>query len=402
MGWGPSRRSHFRRAPAAHYPDPVLQDHQLKEAADRFGTPLYVYDAAEVDAALTRVRAAFGEARLFYAMKANPNLSLLARLRAAGVGFECVSAGELARASKVGARGGEVLLNGPAKTDEEYRLGAELGATFVLDRPGELELLPPGSRVLVRVNPGLSVSTHDHLATGAAGSKFGVRPAEVPGLLLGLREAGHHPLGLHLHIGSAIRDPADFSAAFARVSELRPQTGELGVLDVGGGWGLDADLGGIAAEARRAAAAFGAQLWAEPGRYLVARAGVLLTRVMGRKTTGRAFTLLDAGMTELLRPMLYGAEHGVRALWGEEGTTPSDLAGPACESGDLLGRDVPLPPAERGDLLAILDAGAYGAAMSSNYLTRPRPAEVLWDGQDWAIMRRRERVQDIWAAEQQD
>lgn len=379
----------------------MLHDDQLKEAADRFGTPLYVYDAAELDGALTRVRAAFGDARLFYAMKANPNLTLLGRLRAAGVGFECVSAGELARAAKVGASGGEVLLNGPAKTDQEYRLGGELGASFVLDRPGEVGLLPPGSRVLVRVNPGLSVSTHDHLATGAASSKFGVRPAEVPGLLLGLREAGHEVLGLHLHIGSAIRDSGDFSAAFARISELRPQTGELGVLDVGGGWGLDADLGGVAAEARRAAAVFGAELWAEPGRYLVARSGVLLTRVMGRKTTGRDFTLLDAGMTELLRPMLYGAEHGVRALW-EGQPTPSDLAGPACESGDLLGLDVLLPLAERGDLLAVLDAGAYGAAMSSNYLTRPRPAEVLWDGQDWVVMRRRERLEDIWAAEEQD
>ena len=372
----------------------------MKQAAERFGTPLYAYSAAELDAALGRVQAAFGNARIWYAMKANPNLTLLRRLGAAGVGFECVSLGELSRAAKVGAGGDAVLVNGPAKSDEEYRLGAQLGATFIVDRAGEVTLLPPASRVLVRVNPGLSVSTHDHLATGAAHSKFGVRPDDLPEVLAALKSGGHTCRGLHLHIGSSVRDAADFGTAFARVAELSALTGPLEVLDVGGGWGLDADLHGIAAKAREAAAAFGAHLWVEPGRYLVARAGVLLTRVMGHKTTGRGFTLLDAGMTELLRPMLYGAEHPVHALWDGEATT-SDLAGPACESGDLLGKGVTLPAgAVRGDLLALLDAGAYGAAMSSNYLTRPRPAEVLWDGHEWSVMRRRETAEEIWAAEE--
>jgi diaminopimelate decarboxylase len=381
-----------------------LTDEQMQQAAEALGTPLYAYSAAELDAALARVRAAFSDARIWYAMKANPNLTLLRRLAAAGVGFECVSLGELGRAVKVGAAGDEVLVNGPAKSDEEYRLGAALGATFVVDRAEEVGLLPPRSRVLVRINPGLSVSTHDHLATGPTDSKFGVRPADLPGILEALSAAGHTLRGLHLHIGSAVRDPADFGAAFEQVARLSALTGPTEVLDLGGGWSLDADLHGIAATARTAAAAFGAQLWVEPGRYLVARAGVLLTRVMGHKTTGRDFTLLDAGMTELLRPMLYGAEHPVRALWNADGGQPttSDLAGPACESGDLLGKDVTLPAgARRGDLLAILEAGAYGAAMSSSYLSRPRPAEVLWDGEQWVVMRRREMVQDIWAAEEE-
>jgi diaminopimelate decarboxylase len=138
----------------------------------------------------------------------------------------------------------------------------------------------------------------------------------------------------------------------------------------------------------------------EPGRYLVARSGVLLTRIMGHKQTGRDFTLTDAGMTELLRPMLYGAAHPVRALWEGSEVVISDLAGPACESGDLLGKDVTLPAgAVRGDLLALLEAGAYGSAMSSTYLTRPRPAEVMWDGAEWLVIRRRETAEDIWAAE---
>lgn len=373
----------------------------LLAAADRFGTPLYVYDAAELDAALARVRAAFGEARVFYAMKANPNLTLLRRMRAAGVGFECVSAGEIARAEQVGAGGEAVLVNGPAKSPEEYAAGARLGATFIVDRAEEVGLLPPGSRALVRVNPALNVSTHDHLATGAAGSKFGVTPEQVPGVLAALREAGHDARGLHVHIGSAIRNAADFSAAFARLAELHGQTGDLEVLDVGGGWGLDADLPGIAREARGAASVFGAALWVEPGRYLVARAGTLLTRVVGTKHTGRNFLLTDAGMTELLRPMLYGAQHPVTPLWDGETREVWDVAGPACESGDLLAREVSLPEPAPGDLLAVGEAGAYGASMSSTYLTRPRPAEALWDGSGWTLIRRREMPQDVWAAELQ-
>ncbi|WP_019585533.1 diaminopimelate decarboxylase [Deinococcus apachensis] len=372
---------------------------QFLDAAARFGTPLYVYDAAELDAALARVRAAFGDARVYYAMKANPNLTLLRRMRSAGVGFECVSAGEIARAEQVGAGGDQVLVNGPAKLAEEYAAGARLGATFIVDRVEEVGLLPPRSRALVRVNPALSVSTHDHLATGAAGSKFGVTPEQAPGMLSALREAGHDARGLHVHIGSAIRNAADFSAAFARLAELRPQTGNLEVLDVGGGWGVDADLPGIAREARAAASVFGAALWVEPGRYLVARAGTLLTRVVGTKHTGRNFLLTDAGMTELLRPMLYGAAHPVTALWDGGARETWDVAGPACESGDLLARDVPLPEPAPGDLLAVGEAGAYGASMSSTYLTRSRPAEALWDGSGWTLIRRRETPQDVWAAE---
>lgn len=376
----------------------MLTDTQLLEAAQRFGTPLYVYDAAELDAALECVRAAFTGTQIFYAMKANPNLSLLRRFHSSGVGFECVSAGELARAVKVGAAGEDILVNGPAKSDEEYAQGGRLGATFIVDRGEEVMLLPPNSKALVRVNPALSVSTHDHLATGAGSSKFGVPLVEVPAVLGALRAAGHTARGLHVHIGSAIRDAGDFAAAFAKLSELRPSVGDLEVLDVGGGWSLDADLSGIAQQAREAASVFGAQLWAEPGRYLVASAGVLLSKVVGSKHTGRDFVLLDAGMTELIRPMLYGAVHPIKALWRGDQTKQYDLAGPACESGDVLARDVPLPTPRRGDVLALLEAGAYGSAMSSTYLSRPHPAEVLWDGA-WHIIRRRESAETIWAAE---
>lgn len=372
----------------------------LHAAAQQHGTPLYAYDAAELDASVARVRAAFGNARVYYAMKANPNLSILRRLHAQEVGFECVSAGEIARAAHIGATGEHLIVNGPAKSPAEYALGAQLGATFIIDREEEVALLPPASRALIRVNPALNVSTHDHLATGAADSKFGVTPEQAPRVLNALRAAGHTALGLHVHIGSAIRDAHDFTVAFARLNDLRPHTGPLPVLDTGGGWGIGADLPGIAREAHATAATFGARLWVEPGRSLVATAGTLLTRVVGTKTTGRPFALLDAGMTELLRPMLYGAQHPVTPLWQREGTSQWDLAGPACESGDLLGRDVTLPTPHPGDLLAIHEAGAYGAAMSSNYLTRPRPPELLWERDQWTVIRQRETPQDIWRAEE--
>ena len=377
----------------------MLSPDLLRGAADRFGTPLYVYDAAELDAALQRVTSAFGDARVFFAVKANSNLSILRRMAGAGLGFDCVSYGELRRAEHLGLAGERIISNGPAKSQEEYDLGARLGVTFIVDRVDEVRLLPPQSRALVRVNPALQISTHDHLATGSAASKFGVTPDQVPGVLQALRDAGHRALGLHVHIGSAIRDAHDFTAAYERLAELRSLTGPLDVFDAGGGWGIGADLAGIAREARHAAAVFDAELWVEPGRYLVAQTGVLLTRVVDVKRTGRNFCLVDAGMTELIRPMMYGAVHPVTPLWERDPVEPWDVAGPACESGDLLARDVPLPLPARGDLLVVGEAGAYGAAMSSQYLTRSRPAEVLAENGEWQVVRRRETAEEIWQAE---
>ena len=377
-----------------------LTDAHLLEAAAQFETPLYAYDLATLKRQLERVKNAFRGARLFYAMKANPNLTLLGHIRAAGFGFECVSRGELERCIYLGCSGEDILVNGPAKSAGEYARGAELGATFIVDRPGELERLPPVSRILIRVNPALEVSTHDHLATGAAHSKFGVTLEDVPHTLTRARELGHRVRGLHLHIGSAIRDATDFSLAFEKIAALAQTTGPLEVLDCGGGWGLDATLEDIAEVATRAAAAFGAQLWVEPGRFLVAECGVLLSRVVGFKKTARNFALVDAGMTELIRPMLYGAEHPVRVLSSSSASTQTyDLAGPACESGDVLARGVNLPTLAEGDLIALEQAGAYSSAMSSHYLTRPHPVEVLWDGQKWQTIRAREQVEDLWRLE---
>lgn len=379
----------------------MLSPALLQDAAERFGTPLYVYDAAEIDAALSRVKAAFHDARVFYAMKANSNFAVLNRLRGQGVGFEAVSPGELARVRHLGCEGREVIVNGPAKTREEYALGQAMGATFVLDRASEVEALRPGTSVLLRVNPALDVSTHDHLATGAAKSKFGIRLDDVVRTAERARTHGLHVRGLHVHIGSAIRDADDFGLAFEKLARL--DVGDIDVLDVGGGWGLDADLVGIASKAREARRALGAaELWVEPGRYLVARSGALLTRVVDVKETGRKFVIVDAGMTELLRPMLYGASHPLSPLYAGGPEDVFDLAGPACESGDLLAKNVALPAPSVGDVIAVLEAGAYGAAMSSTYLSRSRPAEVMYDEGAWHLIRRRESPEDVWRAELSD
>lgn len=377
---------------------------RLPEAAGRFGTPLYAYDWASVRARHARLSAAFPGARLLYAVKANPNLGLIRRMRERlGVGFEVVSGGELERALRAGAAGSALVLNGPGKLDGDYSRAAEVGATLVVDSPGEVARagrLARGARALVRVNPGLKVSTHDHLATGDATSKFGVRLDEATATVRALEAAGLEVAGLHVHIGSHLHDPRDYEAALAAVASLAREVGPRPVLDMGGGFGLDLDPAPLARLAADAAAAFGAELWIEPGRWLVAEAGALVTRVLEAKRTGRAYLVCDAGMTELLRPMLYGARHPVVALGAGGPPETWDVAGPACESGDVLARDVSLPSPRPGALLAVLEAGAYGASMASSYLTRPRPAEALLeDDGTWVPLRRRDTLGELLAAE---
>jgi diaminopimelate decarboxylase len=227
-----------------------------------------------------------------------------------------------------------------------------------------------------------------------------VRLDDVAEALHKAEGAGLEVMGLHVHIGSSIENPGDYEQALERIAALARITGPRPVFNMGGGFGLHFDLGPLAKLAWQAAAAFGAkELWLEPGRWLVATAGVMLTRVLEVKQTGRTFAVCDAGMSELIRPMLYGARHLVKNL-SAQGTGPSwDLAGPACESGDVLARELTIAVPKPGDLLAVLDAGAYGASMFSNYLTRPRPAEALLENGIWHPLRRRDTLQEMLAAE---
>jgi diaminopimelate decarboxylase len=376
---------------------------RLLEAAQTYGTPLYAYDWASIQTQLERLKTAFGDAKIFYAMKANPNLGILKRLNAHGVGFEAVAGGELERSILAGATGQQIVLNGPGKLNSDYARAAEVGARLILDNPNEATRAAkhaPNAEVLIRVNPGLTVSTHDHLATGNASSKFGVSLPDVPKAVQNAENAGLQVIGLQMHIGSSITDPNDYVLALERMAGLAGQIGARQVFDMGGGFGLAFDLMPLAKLGHEAAAAFGAsELWIEPGRWLVAESGVLLTQVLERKQTARHFAVVDSGMSELMRPMLYGAVHPMENLSATRKPVTLDIAGAACESGDILGRDVALSDPEVGDVLAILVAGAYGASMASNYLTRPRPAEVLLENGQWVVLRRRETVQEILQAE---
>ncbi|NJK42848.1 MAG: diaminopimelate decarboxylase [Pleurocapsa sp. SU_196_0] len=376
---------------------------RLLSAAQTFGTPLYAYDWQTIERQLERLRTAFGEARVFYAMKANPSLGILRRLNALNVGFEAVSGGELERAVLAGATGAQVVLNGPGKLNADYARAKQVGATLILDNKDEARRASShafGSQALIRVNPGLRVSTHDHLATGNATSKFGVALEDVPQAVLNAEKSGLEVIGLQMHIGSSITDPNDYRDALERMAGLAAQIGSRRVFDMGGGFGLDFELEPLAALGWEAARAFGAtELWVEPGRWLVAESGVLLTTVLERKSTARDFAVVDAGMSELIRPMLYDARHPVESLMPPRDAVTLDIAGPACESGDILARDVTLPDPNPGDVLMVGVAGAYGSSMSSHYLTRSRPAEVLLDGERWEMLRRRETIQELLRTE---
>lgn len=384
--------------------DPTFQ-RALLEALDRYPTPFYAYDWGRVRAQLAHLRGAFPFARFFYALKANPRLGLLRRLRALGLGAEAVSLGEVLRAYRSGFGPDQVVWNGPVKTPEALTALKGREPLVVLDSEGDVGRVArylPGARVLLRVNPDLPVNTHGHLATGRGESQFGVLPEAVPGLMRTIREEGLTFLGLHLHLGSALSRVEDFLEGYGVLEALYPQVGPVAVLNLGGGFGLDLPLGALQEPLESLARLYGAQVWLEPGRYLVAEAGVLVSRVVGLKETRRRYVLLDAGMTSLIRPALYGARHPILPLYPREGREEGifDLAGPACEAGDILEREVRLPVPQEGEALAILEAGAYGASMSLTYLDTPRPLELLWTGAGWEVLRTREPWERLWEGEE--
>ncbi|HEX7197614.1 MAG TPA: diaminopimelate decarboxylase, partial [Candidatus Limnocylindria bacterium] len=351
----------------------------LIEAAERWGTPLYVTD---LDAA-SRAAAAWCEALpgalVAYAVKANPDPALLRRLARDGIGFEVVGPVELALALRAGAVPERVVVNGVGATDAELAAALASGALVNAESLGALDaLLAAGDgRIGLRINPALEARTHPHLATGAAEAKFGIALSELPAAIARLSSAGRRPASIGAHIGSAITDPAPFGRLAALLARLAEETGAPQI-DLGGGFdGAPATW----ASAVRPHLPDGARLVVEPGRTIVRDAGWLLTRVV--RVQARGHLIADAGMTELLRPMLYGARHPVTVLsagaalpGGVDGWT---LSGPVCEAGDVLARDLREVSGE-GSLLAIGEVGAYGAAMASGYNGRLRPAQAVLEG----------------------
>lgn len=386
--------------------------------ARRFGTPLYAYAGGAIVERYRRFRAAFSarETLLCYALKANP-LGRLARLLALqGAGCDVVSGGELVRALAAGFKPERIVFSGVGKTDDELRAGLRAGLlAFNVESRDELDRLSRAARQLrrkaafaVRVNPDIRAGGHAHIVTGLAETKFGVEATEAIDLYRrAVRSRLLHPVGLQCHLGSQIVAVGPYRKALDRLVALLDRLGGLGVrlghLDLGGGMGIGYDGGpGLAPEslARAVLPALKGRrerLLFEPGRWLVGSAGVLLSRVLSIKNTSRKrFVVVDAAMNDLLRPALYDARHRVVPARPRRGRLSEvDIVGPVCETADFLARGAMLQPLRAGDLVAVLDAGAYGSSMGSQYNSRLRPAEVLVHNGSARLARRRETMKDL-------
>ncbi len=382
--------------------DETLHDETLQRVAERFGTPTYVYDVGRVRSQVEALRRAVPSAHLFYAVKANPCGAVLRSLAEGGLGAEVISLGELARALRAGIPAGRILLGGPRQDAPLIAAAQEAGVGWVsLDSLSQAQAwgeVETEARFLVRLNPGLDPRTHEHLATGAATSKFGVPFDEAAHIADTL---GERLAGFHVHIGSQISDLEAYGEVFRQLNELLAMFPGADTVDLGGGFAVpDFPLRDFAAMLRAFAEVIGErQLLLEPGRFLVAESGTLLTRVLHVKKGPTTHVICDAGMADLLRPALYGARHPLRVLGKAGEAVTVDLDGPLCENADRLGRAVALPSTEPGDLLAVGEAGAYGYAMSSHYASSLRPAEVVLDGGEARLVTERETVEDLWRLE---
>jgi diaminopimelate decarboxylase len=400
----------------------------LTKLAKLYGTPLYVYSAAAIHSRYDAFDNAFRGLphTLCYSVKANSNLSILRLLARKGCGFDVVSGGELERvltANRKAAR--RVVFSGVGKTREELAAALKAGILlFNLESESELWALAEcagrlrtTASVAMRVNPDVAADTHPYISTGLHQHKFGVPIGNARGLYA--KASGTRYLtarGVSVHIGSQITDVAPFGEAMARVAELvgelRGDGHRIAFVDAGGGLGISyerpepADFSAYVESYARALTTplqgLDVHLLLEPGRAIVGPAGVLITSVVYRKENdGKRFLVVDAAMNDLIRPALYDAYHEIVPVDAEAAaiTEVVDVVGPVCETGDFFARDRKMPAVAEGDLLAILDAGAYGMALASNYNTRPRPAEVLVAGKSAKLIRRREKVSDLLRGE---
>lgn len=391
----------------------------LADVAARVGTPAYVYSTQTILDNFRAYDEAFGDIPhlVCYAVKANSSMALLALLARAGAGFDIVSGGELFRVLKAGGDASKVVFSGVGKTADEvdYALAQGIHA-FNCESEAELALIDAiaarrGTHVgfAIRVNPDVDAATHPYISTGLSQHKFGIDIAEAAGVYARARQFRNLSAeGVSCHIGSQILDPKPIFEAVDKVlalaGELRAQGHAIRRLDLGGGLGVAYREGeptpaigdfvrGMDVRLRDS----GLRIEVEPGRSIVGPAGVLLTRVLYRKCNGaKQFVIVDAAMNDLLRPSLYRAHHEIVPV--RKRSMPkitADIVGPVCETGDFLARDREMPDAMPGDYLAVMTAGAYGFALSSNYNSRPRAAEALVDGAAFRVIRARETYADL-------
>jgi len=401
----------------------------LSRIAEAVGTPVYVYSSATLERHFTVFRDAFaahpelGAPLIAYALKANSNVAVVRTLARLGAGADTVSEGEIRRALAAGVPADRIVFSGVGKTAAELAFALDAGVAEInVEAEPEFDLLAriaaeKGARatVAIRVNPEVGAGGHDKISTGHAQSKFGVSFGEAERLYAkASNTASLRPVGVACHIGSQITDLAPLRDAFTkmrgRVERLRGEGLTVERLDLGGGLGVPyfnqpdppppADYAAMVAEVVRG---LNVQLAFEPGRVIAANAGVLLARVIHvhQRPEGRRFLVLDAAMNDLIRPAMYEAYHDIRPIRLRPGPLVAcDVVGPVCETGDTFTRERLLPPLEAGDLVAFMTAGAYGAAMSSEYNSRPLVPEALVRGADFAVIRQRPTYEEMLQHEQ--
>jgi diaminopimelate decarboxylase len=412
---------------AMHAMDGLTLDNvPLNAIADQLGTPVWVYSATAIRRRYRALASALTDAGLdahiHYAVKANDRLAVLRLFATMGAGADIVSEGELRRAREAGIPPGRIVFSGVGKSERELRLAvAEDIAQINVESAEELDMLSGvaasmgrTARVAFRVNPDVDADTHAKITTGRARDKFGIPRGDIVALY---RRAatlpGIRPVGLATHIGSQVLSLAPYRAAYQRLAcltrTLHAEGHRVEVIDCGGGLGipyrdepapLPTALAGAIGEAFRE---LDQRIVVEPGRWLVGAAGILLASViLAKHTEDSRFVVLDAAMNDLVRPAMYEAWHGIVPVSATDAVAPvqpADVVGPVCESGDTFARDRMLPPLRPGARVAILDAGAYGAVMSSAYNARPVAAEVMVEGSAWTTIRARDSHADLWRAE---
>jgi diaminopimelate decarboxylase len=398
--------------------DLYCEEVDLAEVAQSAGTPCYIYGLDLLQEAYGRFQKALEPlpGMICYALKANPNLALCKILASMGCGADVVSGGELYRALKAGFPPHKIVFAGVGKTEEEIRfaINADIAQLNVESVP-ELELisrtaqkLEARARVALRINPDIRPETHPYVTTAVEDSKFGIGLEQAPAVLQhALSLPGLEITGLHFHLGSQIASPEPYREALKKIQPLLDEFRRKGLplnhLDVGGGLAISYDGRPVPSPQewldamREDLKGTRCTVIVEPGRALVGRCGALVTRVLYiKRRAKKSFAVVDAGMNDLLRPSLYGAFHQVWPLRRESGDrVPIDVVGPVCESADFLAPDRQMVLPHPGALLAVMNTGAYGAAMSSNYNGRPRAAEILVSGERFAVIRRRESYEDL-------
>jgi diaminopimelate decarboxylase len=395
----------------------------LARIAEKVGTPCYVYSRSALLSAFREMDEAFAplDHLICFSVKSNSNLAVLRLLGEQGAGMDIVSGGELYRALQAGIPGNRIVYSGVGKTEAEILYGLESGIlSFNVESLPELEtigrLAAETGRVAavsLRINPDVESNTHEYTSTGKKETKFGIPFSQAAGAYSKLLQFKHLKVfGMATHIGSQITELEPFLLAFRKLSglfqELRREGIVLEAMDIGGGLGIAYNDEAVpdAADFARAILPviehLGCRLIIEPGRYISGGAGLLLTKVLYFKETGvKNFAIVDAGMNDLIRPSLYNAYHRILPVRENNSRKlKADVVGPVCETGDWLARDRELPEPRQGDLLAVLDTGAYGSIMSSNYNSRPRCAEVLVEGDSFRVVRRAESYEDLLRGEE--